>query len=817
MTKIDRSRIGFILTTLVLSLGLLLLVSAVFGSADVARANKQTDATGPSAMQTSSQAYLVKDINPGAASSGPIEGIQYNNAMFFRADDAGHGYELWRTDGTDVGTYLVKDINPGNPSSMPMNLFPFGSYLYFIADDSTGIKMWKSDGTTIGTAKFSSLNFDCNWAYCPSFVAFQGRMYFAASDSADNYELWVSDGTIPGTHLIKDINPTQSSYPDNLTVAGNQLFFVANDGTHGMELWKSDGTYTGTVMVRDISQGASGIDYSFSQSLTAGGNRVFFEATDWNGITTQYGEELWVSDGTYTGTYMVRDILPGGNSSSIYNPIYVNGNLFFNASDSIGGGAIYNSELWKSDGTYTGTIKIKEICPGECGSSPAQLTEFNGAIYFKALDGNSGVELWKSDGSEAGTVLVRDIRPGSASSDPNSLRVVKDTLYFSAEAATHGTELWQTDGTTAGTMMSDDINPTGSSFPYILGTINNQILLRANDGTHGEEIWGLTYSPQFDLALTQSVFPASPVLRGGPITFTLSFTAAGSLATNVIITDIIPAYVLTTTVSSQGVVITNTGGTPYSWQVENLSPGESGKIIIRGTVSPALYRDFTFTNNATIYSSLEGSSRQNNSVTTTIVIANAPPVAVDDTITIPVNSYILMSYQGNDYDPDPNDHMLTITAVGAALHGTTIISSTGGVVIYTPDLNFNGFDTFTYTISDYHGGYDTGTVHITVNNAPVANDDIAVTFKNTVATIQPLANDVDINDITLSISSVSTAMHGTVVIQGLALIYTPEKDFIGTDSFTYTISDGFGGTDSAIVTVTVQAPIFKVYLPIIKR
>src|SRR5438309_6535137 len=81
------------------------------------------------------------------------------------------------------------------------------------------------------------------------------------------------------------------------------------------------------------------------------------------------------------------------------------------------------------------------------GSNPASIVEMNGALYFSANTTATGVELWKSDGTSSGTVLVRDIRPGGASSNPTSLVNVNGTLFFVANNGISGPELWKSDGT----------------------------------------------------------------------------------------------------------------------------------------------------------------------------------------------------------------------------------------------------------------------------------------------------------------------------------------------------------------------------------
>jgi ELWxxDGT repeat protein len=95
---------------------------------------------------------LFKDINPGTNSSDPENFINFNNTLYFTADDATNGTELWKSDGTAAGTVLLKDINPGTNSSDPRNFFNFNNTLYFTARDATnGYELWKSDGTAAGT------------------------------------------------------------------------------------------------------------------------------------------------------------------------------------------------------------------------------------------------------------------------------------------------------------------------------------------------------------------------------------------------------------------------------------------------------------------------------------------------------------------------------------------------------------------------------------------------------------------------------------------------------------------------------------------
>src|SRR5207253_737684 len=149
---------------------------------------------------------------------------------------------------------------------------------------------------------------------------------------------------------------------------------------------------------------------------------------------------------------------------------------------------------------------------------------------------------------------------------------------------------------------------------------------------------------------------------------------------------------------------------------------------------------------------------------------------------------------------DADGDALAVTSVTAPAHGTASINP-NGTIAYTPAANYNGADSFTYTISDGQGGAATGTVSVTitpVNDAPVAVNDARTTAEDTVATIPVLANDTDADSDVLSITAVGAALHGaTLANPDGTITYTPALNYNGPDSFTYTISDGHGGTATA--------------------
>ena len=190
-------------------------------------------------------------------------------------------------------------------------------------------------------------------------------------------------------------------------------------------------------------------------------------------------------------------------------------------------------------------------------------------------------------------------------------------------------------------------------------------------------------------------------------------------------------------------------------------------------------------------------------VTVTVTSGNQNPVAVDDSVTTDEDMAVTIDVLANDSDADGDT--LSINSVTDPANGSVV--NNGSDVTYTPDADFNGTDSFDYTISDGNGGTNTATVTVTVNavnDDPVASDDSATTDEDTAVTIDVLTNDSDVDGDSLTIDSVTDPANGSVVNNGSDVTYTPDAGFFGTDSFDYTISDGNGSTDTATVTVTVN-------------
>lgn len=183
---------------------------------------------------------------------------------------------------------------------------------------------------------------------------------------------------------------------------------------------------------------------------------------------------------------------------------------------------------------------------------------------------------------------------------------------------------------------------------------------------------------------------------------------------------------------------------------------------------------------------------------------NEPPSAIDDAVTVDEDDTVTVDVLAND--SDRNGDPLEVISFSDGLNGR-VSARPDGTLVYEPNADFNGEDSFVYTISD--GEFSaSATVTVTVepvNDAPVAFDDQAATDEDTAVTIPVTANDVDVDGDVLTVEAAGPAMNGTLGIDGGSVTYEPDPNYHGNDVFNYTVSDGNGASATATVVVTVAA------------
>jgi ELWxxDGT repeat protein len=381
---------------------------------------------------------LVKDINSGAAGSAPADRfVVLDNQVFFSATTAASGRELWKSDGTAAGTVMIKDIVPGALGSNQDGLYKMtaaGSYVYFICNTpGEGEELWRTDGSSAGTILLKDIK-PGNASSTPIMLGtYKSKLIFNAEDLLHGREPWISDGTPAGTNMIKDIatGPLSSS-ADNFIAFNDKMLFAALDITNGQELWETDGTDAGTTLLKDIEPGNIGSAPVLYNAIKAG-NKLFFTA-----FTLDNGLELWSTDGTTAGTQLFKDIEPGQvDGMPILLPAYANGfgpssqlfqgNKFFFAAFTLASGY----ELYISDGTLTGTSMVKNLDNDiEDGFTASGYYITASAIYFSGNDGTHRGELFKSDGTASGTVLAAAVNTAGTNAETTPFVIIGNGLLF---------------------------------------------------------------------------------------------------------------------------------------------------------------------------------------------------------------------------------------------------------------------------------------------------------------------------------------------------------------------------------------------------
>ncbi len=230
---------------------------------------------------------LLKDLYPGSEHGRPTNFTVVGDELYFTANLVlNTSLELWKTDGTAAGTSAIQTIpierydSMGNFTSVLLTGDSTPT-LFFTNDEiDHGQELWKSDGTTLGTGLVRDINLGASNAAPRNLIDLNGSLYFEARGPLGT-EIYVSDGSYDGTTVLKDIRPGSSSSTSNthnLTKVGQTLYFAAEaSSAQGIELWKSDGTSAGTVLVKDIYTGSSD---SFPRDFVDVNGTVFFEARD---------------------------------------------------------------------------------------------------------------------------------------------------------------------------------------------------------------------------------------------------------------------------------------------------------------------------------------------------------------------------------------------------------------------------------------------------------------------------------------------------------------------------------------------------------
>jgi ELWxxDGT repeat protein len=472
----------------------------------------------PRLVATSRGVYAVMDVDDAVTEIWRLSGqiarttvVQGDTESYTFLQSAGDYFyfetgdpdQLWRSDGTAGDTRVFKGVD-----LFTSRLFPTRSRVFSLSD--SGVQV--SDGTTA-----TKISPHAARGYDAPAAAVGNLVVMAIEDETHGIELWVSDGTAQGTRLLKNIRADRSSDGLYLRRFGDGLLFSAVSESEGREPWISDGTLFGTRLLADIIRGATSGEPRVITPLANGralfiagarlygtdGNRTemlrqaFVDVDEtafagqlpviggraWIVYDGNQGDELWASDGTPGGTLKLVEF---PYTDRDFPPVAANGVLFFVARDA----------LWRTDGTVQGTFAV--------ASRPEQMHAVGSRLFFLSWTTAHGRELWVTDGTLGGTHIVKDIRRGEEGAFPYDypyddnrlvMQTAGDLLFFAADDGVHGLEPWRSDGTEAGTFLLGDLAPgeASSMLPMfdreVAAFADGSLFFGADDGVHGYELW----------------------------------------------------------------------------------------------------------------------------------------------------------------------------------------------------------------------------------------------------------------------------------------------------------------------------------------
>ncbi|MDV7213490.1 beta strand repeat-containing protein, partial [Azotobacter beijerinckii] len=486
------------------------------------------------------------------------------------------------------------------------------------------------------------------------------------------------------------------------------------------------------------------------------------------GATEGSGTAGTVSSGTYTlvGTYGTLTMGTNGVWSYVLNETALaNINAgdtrydYFNytVTDSSGSGLSYTAVLTITINPATDTVSVNNVFVSESSSYAVfTVTGTAGTSVTLALSDSTGIPTSDTKatlGTDLGSSL--EYWDGTSWKTYTGAVVIPSGNALNVRVAITNDSLYEGNETFTLIATANGISVVG------LGTIND-------DGEGDTSLTAVNDSLTVDEDSTANL---------GNVSANDSSTSGGSLS-----------YALATGVSHGTLVFNNNGSYSYT-----PTANYNGTDSLTYTVTDALSGD-TATRTVAI----------------TVTPVNDAPDAVNDSFTVAEDSgaTVLNLLANDSFAPDTGE-TLTVTAVTQPAVGGSVTLA-GGVVSFTPTAHWNGTTSFTYTLSDGNGGTDTATVSVTVtpvNDAPDAvNDSFTVAEDSGATVLNLLANDSFAPDTgeTLTVTAVTQpAVGGSVTLVGGVVSFTPTANWNGTTSFTYTLSDGNGGTDTATVSVTV--------------
>jgi len=391
--------------------------------------------------------------------------------LFYPSGETGE--DLWVTDGTPAGSRRLADFEPVSCSSQPYicevpdinSIFADGDEVYFLTHrKGHGTEIWRSDGTEGGTRPLTELpvvfvtdsprRLGKRWVFLAAVSGQPATLWTAGEGFSSAAPLTVCDGG--ECPAFRGFFSEPSTTPQ---------LFLGEDAVHGIELWVTDGTGPGTRRLSDACPGpCPGLRVipATDARLGVSAGRTWFRAYPSPEALDETGDELWVTDGTPEGTHRAAGHVAGSGAG------FLGGLTYF------GAGYLKHpaTELWSTDGSAGAARRVAVLRRFVPGSYPRFQSFLDGAL-LELYEPGEPFRLWKSDGTPEGTAPLAGFPQDASRSFSGFLPRVGSLQFFEVYHQPGGpespfsTELWRSDGSSRGTWRLTELDPDEYIEPVI--------------------------------------------------------------------------------------------------------------------------------------------------------------------------------------------------------------------------------------------------------------------------------------------------------------------------------------------------------------
>ncbi|MEO7795343.1 MAG: hypothetical protein ABIV06_11280 [Thermoanaerobaculia bacterium] len=392
----------------------------------------------------------------------------------------------------------------------------------FVSEGETSTSIWSTDGTELGTSRLLSADSRIDLV---SNTSVFGGLLVTRGEPAGGNSLGVFDLESHELRILQQFSAGEYwLHPP--TAVGTAIYFPIHRDNEPEEIWVSDGSLTGTRRLVELAS-----EYSLNSSFFDLNGVAIFASSD-----VETGLSLWASDGTPEGTQTIATIARSNYPSEFGR---IGNHAYFGVSVPQEYPAPEMAQLWESNGTTAGSRLLGELL---AAGKPAWISgnwSFAGGLLLETNGPENERSLLRFDGSLAGIELLWTTppRPDIGPYADLSTTLFGQNILFVGRTPEFGDELMISDGTAAGTRLLADIRPGApSSRPFDLIVAGDRVYFTADDGTHGRELWTLAESS------SHSCEPSSTVLCLLDGRFELSMTGGTGAAAARPLTDATGAF-----------------------------------------------------------------------------------------------------------------------------------------------------------------------------------------------------------------------------------------------------------------------------------